>query len=116
MDPIGFGFEHYDADGVWRDTDHGLPVDATGTIIDSTDANGSFDGAIQLAIRLAASEEVRDCVATQWFRYGYGRVETPDDACAMGEIQRAFQAAHYSVEELLVALTQTDAFRYRKAE
>jgi Protein of unknown function (DUF1592)/Protein of unknown function (DUF1588)/Protein of unknown function (DUF1595)/Protein of unknown function (DUF1585) len=116
MDPIGFGFEHYDADGVWRDTDHGLPVDATGQIINSTDVDGPFNGVIDLAIRLGASEEVRDCVATQWFRYGYGRSETAEDACAVGQIQRAFKAAGYSVEELLVALTQTDAFRYRKAE
>jgi hypothetical protein len=116
MDGIGFGFEHYDADGVWRDVDHGLPVDATGDVLDSDDVNGPFDGAIQLADRLAESEQVRDCVATQWFRYGYGRGETPADTCAIGEIQRAFAAAHYNVEALLVALTQTDAFRYRKAD
>jgi hypothetical protein len=116
MDGIGFGFEHYDADGVWRDYDHGLPVDATGAVLDAADVDGRFDGAIQLADRLGSSEVVRDCVATQWFRYGYGRGEAPEDACTLGEIQRAFADAHYDVEALLVALTQTDAFRYRKAQ
>src|SRR5215831_13669585 len=55
MDPIGFGFEHFDGIGLWRDTDQGLPVDASGQITDSTDANGKFDGVIQLNQLLAKS-------------------------------------------------------------
>ena len=42
MDPIGFGFEHYDPLGLWRATDEGQPVDATGQITDSKDANGRY--------------------------------------------------------------------------
>jgi hypothetical protein len=115
MDPIGFGFEHYDALGRWRDEDHGLPVDATGEVLATRDSNGAFDGAIELAKRLGSSEEVRQCVATQWFRYGYGRAEGEADQCAMEQLQGAFEASHYNIKALLVALTQTDAFRYRKA-
>src|SRR5258707_7197550 len=32
MDPIGFGFEHYDGIGRYRTMDNGLPVDSTGSI------------------------------------------------------------------------------------
>jgi hypothetical protein len=32
----------------------------------------------------------------------------------MAQLQGAFRAADYNVKELLVALTRTDAFRYRK--
>src|SRR5262249_27724149 len=32
MDPIGFGFEHFDGVGLWRDTDGATPIDATGEI------------------------------------------------------------------------------------
>ena len=28
MDPIGYGFEHYDAFGRWRDTENGYPIDS----------------------------------------------------------------------------------------
>jgi hypothetical protein len=48
MDPIGLGFEHYDAVGVWRDTDNGFPVDATGQV-NGSDVAGLFDGAIELS-------------------------------------------------------------------
>jgi hypothetical protein len=115
MDPVGFGFEHYDAIGLWRDQDQGLPVDATGEVVGSQDVNGKFDGAVELAKRLGTSEEVRSCVVKQWFRYGHGRPSTQDDACTMAKLEATFAAANYDIRELLVALTQTDAFLYRKA-
>lgn len=113
MDPIGFGFEHYDGIGQWRAEDHGLPVDATGALTGTRDSDGAFDGAVELAARLGESDEVRQCVATQWFRFGYGHGEEKADTCAMAQLQDAFKAADYNVKELLVALTRTDAFRYR---
>lgn len=113
MDPIGFGFEHYDGVGLWRDLDQGLPVDASGNLVQTRDIDGPFNGAVELAKRLASSAEVRQCVATQWFRFGYGRAEGKADACAMAEIQDLFAASGGNVKDLLVALTQTEAFLYR---
>jgi hypothetical protein len=114
MDPIGFGFENYDALGLWRDKDHGLPIDASGTVADSKDANGDFDGVVELATRLADSEEVRSCVVSQWFNYAQGRPSTKEDSCSIKVLNSAFADAKYNVKALLVALTQTDAFLYRK--
>ena len=36
IDPIGFGFEHYDHLGRWRDTEDGHPIDASGFVDDVT--------------------------------------------------------------------------------
>ena len=33
MDPIGFGFEHYDGIGQYRTTDQNLPVDSSGSVL-----------------------------------------------------------------------------------
>ena len=52
---------------------------------------------------------------TQWFRFAYGRAESADDTCSLGELGNAFSDAGYDIRKLLVALTQTDAFLYRKA-
>jgi hypothetical protein len=114
MDPVGFGFEHYDPLGLWRDTDQGLPIDASGLVSDSKDVNGPFDGAVSLAQKLSTSEEVRSCLVTQWFTYGQGRSISTADTCSIGKLQAAFAAGSYDVKELMVALTQTDAFLYRK--
>jgi hypothetical protein len=112
MDPIGFGFEHYDAVGRWRDVDQGQPVDATG-VLSVTDVNGPFDGAPALAATLANSKEVTDCVSIEWFRYAFGSGETTDDECSLGSVKEAFAKGNYDMKELLVAMTRTAAFRYR---
>ncbi|KYF70586.1 DUF1592 domain-containing protein [Sorangium cellulosum] len=114
LDPIGFGFEHYDALGRWRDAENGIPVDASGELT-QTDVDGPFDGAVELAHRLAESEQVRACVVKQWFRFGQGRAEQGEDACSLSQATQAFEASGYNIKALLVALTQTDAFRYRRA-
>lgn len=112
FDPVGFAFEHYDAVGRWRDMENGRPVDATGEIAE-TDARGTFNGAGELAQRLAASQDVRACYVGQWMRFAYGRAETADDACSRRLLGEAFAASSGNIPELLVALTQTDAFLYR---
>ena len=115
LDPIGFGFEHYDGIGRWRDTESGLPVDAHGALT-GTDVDGDFDGVPALAQRLARSSDVSACYATQWFRFGYGRGETTDDACTLAQLSGALTAAKGDVRELIVALTQTEGFRFRRQE
>lgn len=116
IDPLGFGFEHFDALGRYRETqgENMLPIDATGEVLGTDDADGPFNGAVELSQRLGSSERVRNCVASQWFRFGYGRTETEEDECSLDTIQAAFANADYDIQELLVALTQTDAFRYRR--
>ena len=42
------------------------------------------------------------------------RAETKEDTCSIDVIRQAFAAADYDVKELIVALTMTDAFRYRR--
>jgi hypothetical protein len=115
MDPIGFGLENFDGTGRWRTLENGLDIDASGDLV-GTDVDGSFVGAKGLAERLATSTVVSDCVTTQWFRYAYGRTENPDvDACTIDDIRTRFGEADYEIAELLVALTQTDAFMFRPA-
>lgn len=114
MDPIGFGFGHYDGIGRYRAQDGSKPVDATGEIVLGDDANGKFDGVPQLAKRLASSKRVRDCVVTQWFRFGYGRVETPADQCTIERLKTKLEGAKGDMRELLVQLALTDAFKYRR--
>jgi hypothetical protein len=115
MDPIGLAFEHFDAMGQYRDTDNGAAIDATGEVFEATDPNlaGGFDGVAQLAQKLAASDQVRSCVATQWFRFASGRLEANPDSCSLATLQTAFNASSGDLLELVVSMTQTDAFMTR---
>jgi hypothetical protein len=112
MDPIGFGFEHYDGMGRWRDTDNGLAVDDSGEIA-GTDAQGTFHGATELGRKLAASQDAQRCFAGHWLTFAYGRLETEGDACTRASLEDAFSKSGGRIQDLLLALTQTDAFLYR---
>jgi uncharacterized protein DUF1592/uncharacterized protein DUF1588/uncharacterized protein DUF1595/uncharacterized protein DUF1585/uncharacterized protein DUF1587 len=113
MDPIGFGFEQYDAIGRFRSTDGGKAVDASGEI-EKTDVDGTFTGVIELGKKLVTSTEVRECVARQWFRFTTSRYEQDMDGCTMKGISDAFNSAGMSLNALPKALVESDAFLYRR--
>jgi hypothetical protein len=112
MDPIGLGLEHFDPIGAFRNVDGLGPVDATGQFLDAgPDLDGSFNGAIELANKLAQSTEVRDCVASQWFRFSMGRMESTNDACSIQSLRDNFSASEGNVRDLLARIVLSPAFR-----
>lgn len=116
LDPIGVGFENYDAIGRYRTSENNLPIDAHGELASAGAASGTFTGAVELAQRLSTSAEVRDCLEKQWFRFSLGRGEGAEDACSLASVKEQFAASDFNVKKLLVALVTSDAFRYRKVE
>jgi hypothetical protein len=114
MDPLGVVFESFDAVGRFRTEDEeGQPVNTSSTISHTLDSDGPVANAAELGQRLAQSEEARACYVLQNFRFFYGRDKTEADRCSMASLSLAFKESGYSLSELVVALTQTDAFRYR---
>jgi hypothetical protein len=111
-DPIGFAFENYDAVGAYRTTEQGQKVDASGTLaLDSGQV--TFANALELERALAASSDVRDCMATQWLRYIIARNEGDGDTASLQAANDAFKKSGYDLRELVVALVRTRAFTHR---
>jgi hypothetical protein len=113
IDGIGFGFESYDAIGAWRTTDNGLPVDHSGEVIGTPDLDGTFDGAVDLARKMAASAGVQSCVASKWLSYALGLETIPP--AALAPVAQNFIAGGRNLQELLVEVIKSDAFRLRPA-
>ena len=115
LDNLGFGLEAFDYLGRFRSEENGMPVDATGVVVDAGDPSldGAFDGALELTSKLAQSPQVEACLATQWFRYTMGRAEQQADACSLEQVKAAFAESGGDFRELLVSLATTDAFRFR---
>ncbi|HVR64784.1 MAG TPA: DUF1592 domain-containing protein [Polyangia bacterium] len=109
MDPIGLAFEHYDGIGRWRDKEGTLDIDASGSL-SGTDIDGSFDGAVELAQKLAGSRDVAACAVRQMFRFAFGRYETTEDEPTIANLADRFMADKKQIVGLAVALTQTPAF------
>ena len=115
LDPIGYGLENFDGVGLWRDTDNGKPVDASGALPPNVDTGGPFVGPTELAQKIASSEDARSCFASKWLSYAYARSGSEADACTRAQLEEAFRASGGSVQALLLAATQTDAFLYLPA-
>jgi hypothetical protein len=116
MDPVGLGFENFDAVGRYRSEEAGKPIDATGEVFSTDDIDGPFNGAGELSAKLAQSAMTRACLVKQWFRFGYGRGEAATDTCTLSRLNDAFAKSKGNFRELVVNLTQTDAFLYRTNE
>lgn len=112
LDPPGFALENYDAVGLWRDQENGVTIDASGNL----PGVGEFSGPVELVQKLAANPEVHACFAEQWQKFGYGRSLDADDACNREQLTGAFEQSGHNIKELLLALTQTDGFRFLNAE
>ena len=129
MDPIGFGFEHFDAIGQYREQEMipvpgrrgggggfgrggpppiPLEIDAQGEIAGLPNSN--FSGAKQLGTILADSPVCQECIVRQMFRYSYGRLETAADEKTIHQLYDQFKTSGFKFKSLMVALVQSPEF------
>jgi hypothetical protein len=114
INPVGLAFENYDGIGKWRDQENGTTIDTSGSL-DLGDGPFNFAGPADLLAKLAVSDKVRDCYSLQWLRAALGRLEAPEDECSVATLKRLVVTSNGDLRQLLVGLTQTDAFLYRRA-
>ena len=112
MDELGFGLEHFDGIGAFRDEDGGQLIDANGALPDGR----AFYGARELADVVAADPQYAACVSRQLFTYGLGREpKSGDDRVALEQITSEFVAADMRFRDLVVAIVRSDPFRMRRS-
>jgi hypothetical protein len=107
MDPLGLALENYDALGVFRAEDDGLPIDAGASSVDL----GDFTGARELAALLVADRRTAACVIKNFVRGGLGRLEGPGERAALSVLEDRFAADDHRVQGLLVELVASPLFR-----
>lgn len=118
IDDLGFGFEAFDSVGQWRTTDGAFAVDARGNLNDvegfGTGTDARFDTLPGVAEVIVASESARRCFVRQYTRYVRGRLETPEDRCALDAIDDAFVAADLNIREMMIAVVTDPGLLYRQ--
>jgi hypothetical protein len=106
IDPVGFGFEHFDAAGRWRDREGDLPIDASADMNDveqlGSGSHAPFASLPELAATLAGSEAAPACFVRQVYRFTRGFKETLAERCARETLEARFRASGGDVRELLV--------------
>ncbi|MEO5728070.1 MAG: DUF1592 domain-containing protein [Byssovorax sp.] len=109
INPAGFAFEHYDALGQYRDAEGGNPISSADVYsLDGKEA--SYTDAVSFDKLLGESDQVHACYAKHWLEYAYGRSDQEADGAALAELAKE---SRKGARALILALTQTQAFRTR---
>jgi mono/diheme cytochrome c family protein len=113
MDPLGFALEHFDAVGMWRETEADTPIDDSGVLPDGT----AFDGLP--ALRDVLFERRGEFVATvteKLLTYALGRGVEYYDQPAIRAIVREAEPDDYRWSSLILAMVRSQPFQMRRSE
>ena len=120
IDPLGFALESYDAIGRWRATngggtpfDTGVPIDASGTLVDGTEVR-ELSGL--RAVILARQDQFVDTVSEKLLTYAVGRTLGPSDMPVVRQIARQTSPDELTWSSLVTAIVKSPPFLMRRSE
>ncbi|MFO0747305.1 MAG: DUF1588 domain-containing protein [Myxococcota bacterium] len=114
MDPIGFGLEHFDGIGRWREMDGVHAIDDGGIVKElggPGEADVAFTGPDELAQALEDSGAVDRCWVVQRLRHGFGYDPA---ACLVDDVAARHDALGGRLDATLAALVSSPAFATRQ--
>jgi mono/diheme cytochrome c family protein len=113
MDDLGFGFEHFDAIGRWRDRDGQHDIDASGVLPNGDKFNGSTE---LIAILKGRSQQFHRCLTEKLMTYAIGRGLEYYDRCAVDKILEAHAADGYRFSTLITQIVLSEPFQMRRGD
>ena len=114
MDPIGFGLQRFDADGSWRDSEAGRPIDDSGELLDGS----RFQGPGELR-RLLLSRHRGDfhrSAVTKLLTYALGRGTDWYDKPAIDAILAETERHGGGTRAMIHALIHSVPFQFRRGD
>jgi hypothetical protein len=110
MDPIGLALENFDLTGRWRDTDQGVPVDASGELVDGT----KLDGPASLREALLSRSDLFVTTLTEkLLTYGVGRGVQYYDMPTVRSIVRNAASQDFRFSSLVLGIVESAPFQMR---
>jgi hypothetical protein len=121
VDPIGFGFEKFDAVGARREKlvlefrspgakrksgpikTVSLDFNTNGNVAGIPDSQ--FNSPADMGAILAKSPQCQECIVKQYFRYTAGHPVGPADRPLIRQALERFQASQFQFKELMLAIT-----------
>jgi len=110
LDPLGFGFENFDAIGRWRSTAEGQPIDSSGTL----PTGESFNGPQELIQIIRKSEdEFAKTLTEKMLTYALGRGLEIEDSCTVDEIVADLKKNNHKFSVLVRGIVNSKPFLMR---
>jgi hypothetical protein len=111
MDPLGFGLENFDPIGAWRERNLNAPVDAGGQLV----SGEKFTGPAELKnLLLDRKDTFVRTLTEKLLAYALGRGLEAADWITVREISAAVAADHYRIQRLILEVTRSYPFLYRR--
>lgn len=112
IDPLGFAFESFDGLGRYRTDDVYGPVDPSGELLGTGEADGPYADFNAFMERLSGSELARGCVAEKMLEVALSRPVIRDsDIAELESIWTRAAEADWNLRTLALDLTTTESFR-----
>ncbi len=114
MDPIGLALENYNAIGVWRDTEKGQPIDASGQLM----TGEKFTNARELSNILASArkDDFHRAITEKLLTYAVGRGIEYFDAPTIDKIVADSGKNGSSLLEILYGVVESAPFQKRRGD
>jgi mono/diheme cytochrome c family protein len=113
MDPLGFGFENFDAIGAWRDREGKHAIDSSGTL----PGGQTFKGPAELrAILKTRKDAFARCLSEKLLTYALGRGVERHDRCVLDDIVKATAKDNYKFSRLAIEIVRSDPFQKRRGK
>ncbi len=113
MDDLGFGFEHFDAIGRWRDRDGQHDIDASGILPSGEKFNGSTE---LIAILKTRDKQFNRCLAEKLLTYAIGRGLEFYDRCALDKLLNTHAAEGHRFSSLITQIVLSEPFQMRRGD
>jgi len=113
MDPIGFSLENFDLIGKWRTTDGGVPIDATGALVDGTKLDGP--ASLREAL-LSRSDRFISTLTEKLMVYALGRGLKYYDMPSVRAVTREAARNDNRFSSLVLGIVKSEPFQMRVAE
>ncbi len=108
FEPVGIALENFDAVGMWRTHDEGVPIDASGILADGT----RLDGAVSLREALLShSDQFVRVVTEKLLTYALGRGVEYDDMPLVRAIVRDAGRDDYRFSSLVTSIVTHPVFQ-----
>jgi mono/diheme cytochrome c family protein len=113
MDPLGFGFENFDAVGAWRTKEGKHAIDPSGTL----PGGQSFKGPAELRTILKARQDAfARCLTEKLLTYALGRGVERSDRCVLDDIVKSAGKDNYKFSRLVIDIVKSDPFQKRRGK
>lgn len=113
MDPLGLALENFDAVGVWRDSEHGTPVDASGQL---SHGRSFLNAATFKRAILERKEEFVRGFTEHLLAYALNRPLEYYDAPVVRQILDRARPQNFTLTSLLEGVVQSYPFQHGEAE